>query len=106
MEIVKQNIITDEDYNMLRGYIPDNPCNSCGVGMGCCGCDKETNYRQIIKKYKDNNLFEPMICVKHIRDSIDKINKEQSIIMENYSKLASLGFKPDKLFDNLNISTK
>lgn len=60
-----------EVYMFVYRY-EDNP-------NGCCGCPKATEYADIVKPYKDRNIYELALKYKRQKEigrQIDKLQKE------------------------------
>ena len=69
MKIVEQYVLDDEDRRLLSIEIPDNPCDKCyqGTSGGCCGCPSYTEYLEIIKPYKDRNIYDLALKFKRMK---------------------------------------
>lgn len=58
----KETIITydDNDYKLLSRdkiiNLPDNPCDTCSSGVGCCGCPDKERYSKAFKPYKEASI--------------------------------------------------
>lgn len=92
-------VVTDEDYKMLRkvGTL-ENPCEKCGCN-GCCGCKEGVEFDNIVRKYKENNLFEAMNSVSYINKAIEDIKTKINSINTHYTTLLEFGIDPCKIFD-------
>lgn len=88
MKIVEQYVFDDEDRRLLSIEIPDNPCDKCyqGTSGGCCGCPSYTEYLEIIKPYKDRNIYDLALKFKRmklidreierLKEELEKVKKE------------------------------
>lgn len=81
MKIVKQYVFDDEDRKLLSIELPDNPCDKCyqGTSSGCCGCPSYTEYLEIIKPYKDRNIYDLALKFKRMKlteREIERLKKE------------------------------
>lgn len=90
--------ITDEDYGLLNGYLPDNPCEKCPMSVACCGCSESREYNKTMKPIKDNGLLEAAKAVKSVKDSENEINVLKTKIKRNKEQLAEFGFDLERLF--------
>ncbi len=90
--------ITDEDYDLLNGYLPDNPCEKCSMCAACCGCSEGRDYNKTMKPIKDNGLLEAAKAVKSVKDSENEISVLKTKIKRNKEQLAELGFDLERLF--------
>ena len=90
--------ITDEDYDLLNGYLPDNPCEKCCMCAACCGCSEGRDYNKTMKPIKDNGLLEAAKAVKSVKDSENEISVLKTKIKRNKEQLAELGFDLERLF--------
>lgn len=72
-------IFDENDKNLLKVPLPDNPCNGCRMVADCCGCPSANAYREAIQPYKDANIFEIAQKLKRRNELHEKIfqyNKE------------------------------
>lgn len=88
MKIVEQYVFDDEDRRLLSIEIPDNPCDKCyqGTSSGCYGCPSYTEYLEIIKPYKDRNIYNLALKFKRmklidreierLKEELEKVKKE------------------------------
>lgn len=81
MKIVEQYVFDDEDRRLLSIELPDNPCDKCyqGTSSGCCGCPSYTEYLEIIKPYKDRNIYDLALKFKRMKlteREIERLKKE------------------------------
>ena len=87
MKIVEQYVFDDEDRRLLSIEIPDNSCDKCyqGTSGGCCGCPSYTEYLEIIKPYKDRNIYDLALKFKRMKlidREIERLKEE----LENVKK--------------------
>lgn len=73
MKIIQQYEFDNEDRRLLSIEVPDSPCDKChqGTSSACCGCPSYTEYLEIIKPYKDRNIYDLALKFKRIK-SIEK----------------------------------
>lgn len=86
--------LTEEDIELLKKPLPKSPCLKCmdrGLG-GCCGCDKETEYRNYIEIYEENNILE-------IARDITRIMELQKQISDIFIEIDSLTKKVSQTID-------
>lgn len=81
MKIIQQYEFDDEDRRLLSIEVPDSPCKKCyqSTSSACCGCPSYTEYLEIIKPYKDRNIYDLALkfkIIKTIEREIDKLEKE------------------------------
>lgn len=79
--VTKQYEFDDEDRRLLSIELPDNPCNKCptGTSAGCCGCPDYTKYIEIIKHYRERNIYDLALKINHmhkLQKDIENIQKE------------------------------
>lgn len=75
---IEQNIIfTDEDFELLKKELPNNPCIKCRDVSYCCGCPNGHIYNKIIKPYKDSNILDMALKIKGYKDTLKLINELQ-----------------------------
>lgn len=78
---------TDEDIELLKQPIPDNPCLKCGAeSMTCCGCHAYYKWKSLIKKYEDLGIYGYALLLKtkrqlekslsEIQNDLDTLNRE------------------------------
>ena len=87
MKMIIKYEFDDEDRRLLSIDLPDNPCDKCyqGTNGGCCGCPSYTKYLEIIKPYKERNIFDLALKfkkIKLIKKEIERLKKE----LENVEK--------------------
>lgn len=99
MQVKCEMVITDEDYKLLKGYIPDDPCKKCYNSSVCCGCPRGEKYKEDTQPLKDNGLLEAAKKVKFIRDTELEIKNLEIQIRNTKNELGRLGFDLDKLFE-------
>lgn len=82
MNVIITTVYTEEDKNLLSKEIPDNPCDVCDPYMeSCCtGCLKKHIYNDVVKPYKDNDIYGLALLIKErnrlkrsINDANDRI---------------------------------
>lgn len=98
MKRTENILIEDSDYELLQKVLPDNPCDSCGMGAACCGCPKGRNYSEKIKPYKDSGIYEAALAVKHINTAGNKMAGLQNEIKKECGYLREQGFDLNRLF--------
>lgn len=75
---IEQNIIfTDEDFELLKKELPNNPCCKCRDSLACCGCSSGDIYNKAIMPYKDNNILEIALKIKEYKQALKSINEQQ-----------------------------
>ncbi len=62
--IVKQ--YSDQDKELLRKELPDNPCNKCSYveRISCTGCYLKSDYDSAVAPYKDAGIYDEALKVK------------------------------------------
>lgn len=89
---IEQNIIfTNEDLELLKKELPNNPCTKCDAHIRgyCCGCQQRIDYDKMVKIYRDNNIYDIALEIKKINElekSINKMRKNQEDILSNLPK--------------------
>ncbi len=91
-------LIEDSDYELLQEVLPDSPCDSCDLGLACCGCPEERNYSEKVKPYKDSGVYEAALAVKRINTAGSKMEDLQNEIKEECGYLREQGFDLNRLF--------
>ena len=85
MKIVTQYEFDDEDRRLLSIILPDDPCVKCYLnGNGCCGCSDGVKYEEIVKPYKERNIYDLALKFKRM----DNLKKEIVNMQEEINKLA------------------
>ena len=79
MKIIKQYVFDQEDRRLLSIELPDNPCDKCNI-PGCCGCPENTAYCEIIKPYKERNIYDLALKFKKIKILQKEIDEKQNEI--------------------------
>ncbi len=98
MKITENILIEDSDYELLQEVLPDSPCDSCDLGLACCGCPEERNYSEKVKPYKDSGVYEAALAVKRINTAGSKMEDLQNEIKEECGYLREQGFDLNRLF--------
>ena len=93
-------LIEDSDYELLQEVLPDSPCDSCDLGLACCGCPEERNYSEKVKPYKDSGVYEAALAVKRINTAGSKIEDLQNEIKKECGYLREQGFDLNRLFNS------
>ena len=93
-------LIEDSDYELLQEVLPDSPCDSCDLGLACCGCPEERNYSEKVKPYKDSGVYEAALAVKRINTAGSKMEDLQNEIKEECGYLREQGFDLNRLFNS------
>lgn len=93
---------TQEDYDLLKKKIPDNPCTKCDSNYNgsCCGCYKGREYSRITRPYKENNILDFAHDIKRYYETLDTIKKQQQKLKELKSKM------PKEIIENVMNSEK
>lgn len=76
---------TEEDKEMLRKKLPDNPCLNCGMRFGCCGCVEAENYQEEIEPYKEAGIYDIACALQKIdtlKQNILSAEEEMKNIIE------------------------
>ncbi len=71
-------IFTDEDKEMLKQPLPDNPCNHplCdGHAAECFGCEEYHKYKEIVKLYEERGLLQITSYYKRINNILKEIKR-------------------------------
>lgn len=92
--------ITEEDYKLLTGYIPENPCIGCYNRQFCCGCPEEQKYKEILKPFEAANLIEIVSDVNNLKSILQKIDDLEQKSIELQKSLIQKGFDLTRLFNN------
>lgn len=59
-----------EDVELIKKYLPDNPCESCDASLGCCGCQAQRDYEATyVKPLKDAGIYEYAVHYSRYLDS-------------------------------------
>ncbi len=98
MKRTENILIEDSDYELLQEVLPDSPCDSCDLGLACCGCPEERNYSEKVKPYKDSGVYEAALAVKRINTAGSKMEDLQNEIKEECGYLREQGFDLNRLF--------
>ena len=80
MRIIKTVEFTVEDRKLLKQLLPKNPCDGCGVGVGCCGCQDSRDYEEKVRPYKDANIYDIALTIRKIHDIRQNIKLEENEI--------------------------
>ena len=100
MKRTENILIEDSDYELLQEVLPDSPCDSCDLGLACCGCPVERNYSEKVKPYKDSGVYEAALAVKRINTAGSKMEDLQNEIKEECGYLREQGFDLNRLFNS------
>ena len=100
MKRTENILIEDSDYELLQEVLPDSPCDSCDLGLACCGCPEERNYSEKVKPYKDSGVYEAALAVKRINTAGSKMEDLQNEIKEECGYLREKGFDLNRLFNS------
>jgi|InofroStandDraft_1065614.scaffolds.fasta_scaffold08063_4 hypothetical protein len=100
MKRTENILIEDSDYELLQEVLPDSPCDSCDLGLACCGCPEERNYSEKVKPYKDSGVYEAALAVKRINTAGSKMEDLQNEIKEECGYLREQGFDLNRLFNS------
>ena len=67
----------EDDIELLKKELPDNPCAvKCNGGfIGCCGCPDVYKYEDAVKIYKDKGIFDIALEIKSVKDNQEKIKE-------------------------------
>lgn len=77
---IEQNIIfTDEDFELLKKELPNNPCIKCDTRIKgyCCGCPQGRDYDISIEPYKNNDILDIALYIKRYKDTLREIKKHE-----------------------------
>lgn len=93
MRIVQQCVFDDEDRRLLSIELPDDPCNNCYLAKtgGCCGCNDNTKYHEIIKPYKNKNILDFALKIKKLHELQNDIENIEGIIKQIAKELEEVG---------------
>lgn len=78
-------IFTEEDKELLKKGLPENPCDNCDAGRSCCGCQKERDYQKISQPFKDANIYDIALSVRRhafLANQVQIMRKEMQTINE------------------------
>lgn len=103
MKRITNVLIEDSDYELLEKVLPDNPCDGCGAGVGCCGCPSGKDYGEKVKLYKDAGIYEVAMAVKRINTAENKMTVLQKEIKKECGYLREQGFDLNRLFGNKKV---
>lgn len=67
MEIIKNYKLSENDIELLKNILPDNPCCDCYIGSACCGCPEGGKYERQVKPYKEAGIYEIALNIKKSR---------------------------------------
>ena len=100
MKRTENILIEDSDYELLQEVLPDSPCDSCDLGLACCGCPEGRKYSEKVKPYKDSGVYEAALAVKRINTAGSKMEDLQNEIKEECGYLREQGFDLNRLFNS------
>lgn len=80
-------IFSEEDMELLKKELPDNPCLSCGINYTICsGCSESSAYKNKINVYRDRNIFDFAktlkdihklgLSIKDMQNKVEKLTSE------------------------------
>lgn len=93
---------TQEDYDLLKKKIPNNPCTKCTAYYdgSCCGCYEGRQYSRAIRPYEDKDILDFAKEIKNYHDILDNIEKSKQKLKEIKNKL------PEGIVENVIESEK
>jgi len=108
---MKETIVTtfkieNNDYELLKTPVPEDPCIHCPNHYGCCGCPKSRERDEIIKPLKQAGVFEVQQKVQEVKELQQELKYIEKTIEANKSFIASKGFDLDRVFPNNSSEAK
>lgn len=95
--------VEESDYELLKTWIPEDPCKHCFSLGSCCGCPKARKRDEIIKPLKQAGVFEVYQKVQEVKELQWKLKEIERTIEANKTFIASNGFDLNRIFpDNSN----
>lgn len=93
--------LDEEDIELLKKELPDNPCAiKCHGGViGCCGCLDAYEYEDTVKIYKDKGIFDIALEIKSVKDNKKRIQELQEKIKELEDKTMQIKRKYPEIFE-------
>lgn len=93
--------LDEEDIELLKKEIPDNPCNiKCHGGfIGCCVCPDICEYADTVKIYKDKGIFNIALEIKRIKENKKQIQQLQEKIKELEEESIKIEKKYPEIFE-------
>lgn len=70
--------IEDNDHELLKSGLPDNPCTKCPDYIGCLGCPRGNEYRNRKKQFEDANILD---VAKQLREYNEMVNTVKELEM-------------------------
>ena len=99
--------IKDNDYDLLKIRIPEDPCINCINRYACCGCSKKKEVNAVIRSLKDAGIFEAQQKVQEVKELQLKLKEMEQTIATNKEYLTDNGFDLDRIFgDDGNIEVR
>lgn len=92
--------VEESDYELLRRWVPEDPCKHCPNHIGCCGCPKSRERDEIIKPLKQAGVFEVHQKVQEVKELQQKLKEIEKMIETDKNFIAGRGFDLDKIFSN------
>ncbi len=92
--------IEDSDYELLKTWVPKDPCINCPNSFSCCGCPESREREKIIKPLKQAGVFEVHKKVQEIKELQQELKKIEKTIAANRNFIASRGFDLNRIFSN------
>lgn len=90
--ITKTKIVyEDGDKEIIFSRMPEDPCDTCSMGVACCGCPDGRKYSEDIKIYKERGVFELAKKVNRYYKLGRKIKKLEEERAEIEKELADIG---------------
>lgn len=102
---MKQTTVTtieDSDYELLKTWIPEDPCTKCRDSYACCGCPKKREADAAIKPLKEAGIFEVQQKVQEIKELQRKLKEMEQTIESDKNFIAGKGFDLDRIFGSSN----
>ena len=87
---------TQEDYELLKKPLPNDPCSTCRAGYECCGCPEEREYASKVKPYKDAGIYEVAVLLNRRKININKMEELTKEIAKIDNDLFGEKFSLDK----------
>ncbi len=93
--------IEDSDYELLKTWVPKDPCINCPNSFSCCGCPESREREKIIKPLKQAGVFEVHQKVQEIKELQQELKKIEKTIAANRNFIASRGFDLNRIFQTV-----
>ena len=98
-KIVKYEF-TEQELELLKKQLPQNPCIKCELNgvPGCCGCQEAIIYENSIKIYKDLGIFDIAREIQMARDYLNKMEELRKELQLLDTKVMEIQTKYPEIF--------